>query len=65
MGEWKNGYIKETPYEAIHVRAEALTVPQALTDHSKPRRKLKLPVCPTSGSQLFKQVTKYNTTASK
>ncbi|XP_070612862.1 protein-L-isoaspartate(D-aspartate) O-methyltransferase-like isoform X1 [Erythrolamprus reginae] len=58
VGDGREGYPKEAPYDAIHVGAAAPTVPMELLNELKPGGRLILPVGPENGSQVMMQYDK-------
>ncbi|XP_039179806.1 protein-L-isoaspartate(D-aspartate) O-methyltransferase-like isoform X2 [Crotalus tigris] len=58
VGDGRNGYPEEAPYDAIHVGAAAPTVPMELLNELKPGGRLILPVGPENGNQVMMQFDK-------
>ncbi|XP_030307375.1 LOW QUALITY PROTEIN: protein-L-isoaspartate(D-aspartate) O-methyltransferase [Calypte anna] len=58
MGDGRQGYPEEAPYDAIHVGAAAPTVPKELLEELKPGGRLILPLGAEGGSQVLMQYDK-------
>jgi len=56
VGDGRQGYSSEGPYDAIHVGAAAPTLPQALVDQLAPGGRIIIPVGPEGGDQYLEQV---------
>ncbi|NXK95185.1 PIMT methyltransferase, partial [Formicarius rufipectus] len=58
VGDGRQGYPEEAPYDAIHVGAAAATVPKELLNELKPGGRLILPVGPKEANQVLMQYDK-------
>ncbi|NWX57506.1 PIMT methyltransferase, partial [Promerops cafer] len=58
VGDGRQGYPEEAPYDAIHVGAAAATVPKELLEELKPGGRLIVPVGPEGANQVLMQYDK-------
>lgn len=58
VGDGRQGYPAAAPYDAIHVGAAAVEIPQMLIDELKPGGRLIIPVGPQNRTQKLMQVDK-------
>ncbi|NWW70676.1 PIMT methyltransferase, partial [Climacteris rufus] len=58
VGDGRQGYPEEAPYDAIHVGAAAATVPKELLKELKPGGRLIVPVGPEGANQVLMQYDK-------
>ncbi|KAG4066928.1 hypothetical protein HA402_007676 [Bradysia odoriphaga] len=57
-GDGRLGYLKEAPYDAIHVGATSPTIPTALLDQLKNGGRMVCPIGPEDGDQYLEQFDK-------
>ena len=56
----RDGWVREAPYDCIHVGAAAATLPQALVQQLKPGGRMIIPLGPEGGKQTLDLVEKDN-----
>ena len=62
VGDGRDGWEREAPYDCIHVGAAAATLPQALVQQLKPGGKMIIPLGPEGGKQTLDLVEEDNET---
>merc|ERR1719435_653317 len=58
VGDGRQGWAEDGPYNAIHVGAAAPTLPEALVEQLAPGGRMVIPVGPQGGDQSLAQVEK-------